>query len=48
MRLTVVEFATVGKDENGKVHLHLWPAAEIDKFLEENGLAKKDADAMEE
>jgi 20S proteasome subunit alpha 3 len=47
--LIVVEFATVGKDEEGKIYLRLWPAAEIDKFLKENDLAvKKDADAMEE
>jgi len=44
-----VEFATVGKDEEGKIVIRLWNAAEIDKFLEENELAeKKDADAMEE
>jgi 20S proteasome subunit alpha 3 len=48
-KLTIVEFATVGKDEEGKIYLRLWHAAEIDKFLEENDLAvKKDADAMEE
>jgi 20S proteasome subunit alpha 3 len=48
-RLTVVEFATVGKDEEGNFYIRLWSAAEIDKFLEENDLAvKKDADAMEE
>jgi hypothetical protein len=44
-----VEFATVSKDEDGTISLHLWNAAEIDKFLEENELAeKKDANAMEE
>jgi hypothetical protein len=44
-----VEFATVDKDENGKIRLHLWNGAEIDKFLAENELAeKKDSNAMEE
>jgi hypothetical protein len=44
-----VEFATVGKDEDGKIILRLWNAAEIDAFLEKNELSeKKDADAMEE
>ena len=44
-----MEFATVGKNEEGKIYLRLWNAAEIDKFLEENELAeKKDADAMQE
>ena len=45
----IVEFATVGKDEEGKIVIRLWNAAEIDKFLEENELAeKKDGDPMEE
>jgi 20S proteasome subunit alpha 3 len=45
----VVEFATVGKDEEGKIAIRLWNASEIDKFLEENELAeKKDSNAMEE
>jgi len=45
----IVEFATVGKDEEGKIVIRLWNAAEIDKFLEENELAeKKGTDAMEE
>jgi hypothetical protein len=44
-----VEFATIGKDGEGKIVLKLWNAAEINKFLEENELAeKKDPDAMEE
>jgi hypothetical protein len=44
-----VEFATVGKNEDGKVYLRLWNSAEIDEFLEENELAeKKDTDAMQE
>ena len=44
-----MEFATIGKDAEGKIVLKLWNAAEIDKFLEENELAEsKDADAMEE
>ena len=47
--LWVVEFATVGQNEEGKIYLRLWNAAEIDKFLEENELAeKKDVDAMQE
>ena len=45
----IVEFATIGKDKNGKISLRLWNAVEIEKFLEENELAeKKDPDAMEE
>jgi hypothetical protein len=44
-----VEFATIGKDENGKFDLHIWQPNEIDKFLEENELAeKKDTDAMQD
>ncbi len=44
-----MEFATVGKNEDGKIVIRLWKAAEIDKFLEENELAeKKDPEAMEE
>ena len=44
-----MEFATVGKNGEGKVVIRLWNAAEIDKFLEENELAeKKDADEMQE
>jgi 20S proteasome subunit alpha 3 len=44
-----VEFATVGKDEEGKFSLRIWKPAEIDAMLEENELAeKKDTDAMQE
>jgi 20S proteasome subunit alpha 3 len=44
-----VEFATVGKNEDGKVYLRLWNAGEIETLLEENELAeKKDTDAMQE
>lgn len=44
-----MEFATVGRNEEGKIYLRLWNAVEIDKFLEENELAeKKDTDAMQE
>lgn len=44
-----MEFATVGKDGDGKVVLRLWNAAEIDAFLVKNELAeKKDVDAMED
>jgi len=44
-----VEFATVGKDAEGKIFIRLWNAAEIDKFLEENELAeKKDENAMQD
>ena len=47
--LIVVEFATIGKSEDGKIMLKLWNAAEIDKFLEENELAeKKDLDSMQD
>src|SRR5271169_3254274 len=47
--LMIVEMATVGKSDDGKLVLRLWNAAEIDKFLEENELAeKKDTEAMEE
>lgn len=47
--LRIVEFATVRKNEEGKVVIRLWKAAEIDKFLEQNELGeKKDSDAMEE
>lgn len=37
-----VEFATVGKTEDGKVYHHLWTADEIDALLREQGLAKVD------
>ena len=44
-----MEFATVGKDEDGKFSLRIWKPAEIDAMLEENELAeKKDSDAMQE
>ena len=39
----------MGKNEEGKIVIRLWKAAEIDKFLEENELAeKKDPEAMQE
>ena len=39
----------MGKDEDGKIVIRLWHAAEIDKFLEDNELAeKKDEDAMQD
>lgn len=40
-----VEFATVGKDDEGKVYHHLWSGEEIMSLLKEHGLAK---DAEEE
>ncbi|CCX31672.1 Similar to Probable proteasome subunit alpha type-4; acc. no. Q09682 [Pyronema omphalodes CBS 100304] len=35
-----IEFATVGKDADGKVYHHLWSAEEINTLLKEHGLAK--------
>jgi 20S proteasome subunit alpha 3 len=35
-----VEFATVGKDAEGKVYHHLWSGEEIMSLLKEHGLAK--------
>lgn len=37
-----VEFATVGKNKDGKIYHHLWSAEEIDALLREQGLAKVD------
>lgn len=36
----VVEFATVGKNEDGSVYHHLWTADEINSLLKEQGLGK--------
>ena len=38
----LVEFATVGKTKDGKIYHHLWGAEEIDKLLQDQGLAKKE------
>ncbi|KAK9379080.1 nucleophile aminohydrolase [Kockiozyma suomiensis] len=43
-----VEFATVGKDKEGKVYCHLWKPAEIDLLLKKFGLAKKVEDEDDE
>ncbi|KAJ5149548.1 proteasome subunit alpha type-3 [Penicillium atrosanguineum] len=37
-----IEFATVGKTNDGKIYHHLWTADEIDALLREQGLAKVD------
>lgn len=36
-----VEFATVGKTEDGRIYHHLWSTDEIDALLKEQGLAKQ-------
>jgi 20S proteasome subunit alpha 3 len=36
----LVEFATVGRTQDGKIYHHLWGAEEIDALLKEHGLAK--------
>ena len=36
----VVEFATVGKTEDGKIYHRLWSADEITTLLKEHDLAK--------
>ncbi len=38
----LVEFATVGKDRNGKVYHHIWKPAEIHELLKEQGLIKEE------
>lgn len=40
--LLTVEFATVGKTQEGKVYHHLWNADEINALLKQHGLAKVD------
>ena len=40
--LFTVEFATVGKTQEGKVYHHLWNADEINALLKQHGLAKVD------
>jgi len=37
-----IEFATVGKTQDGKIYHHLWTADEIDALLRDQGLAKVD------
>ncbi|KNG85473.1 putative proteasome component Pre9 [Aspergillus nomiae NRRL 13137] len=37
-----IEFATVGKTQEGKVYHHLWNADEINALLKQHGLAKVD------
>jgi 20S proteasome subunit alpha 3 len=44
----LVEFATVGRTESGKVYHHLWGAEEIDALLKEHGLAKQEDTDMTE
>lgn len=39
-----IEFATIGKNAEGRVIHHLWTADEIDALLREHGLAKKPED----
>lgn len=40
--LLLVEFATVGKTEDGKVYHRLWSADEITALLKEHDLAKNE------
>jgi 20S proteasome subunit alpha 3 len=39
--LTVVEFATVGKNAQGKVEHRIWKPEEIDALLKKEGLLKE-------
>jgi hypothetical protein len=44
-----VEFATVGRNEEGQIYIRLWDADEIDDFLFENELSEsKVSDAMQD
>lgn len=36
----LVEFATIGKTEDGKIYHRLWSAEEINELLKKNDLAK--------
>jgi 20S proteasome subunit alpha 3 len=38
----IVEFATVGKTEDGKIYHHLWGADEITALLRDHDLAKEE------
>lgn len=38
----LVEFATVGQTEDGKIYHRLWSADEITTLLKENDLAKNE------
>lgn len=39
---SIVEFATVGKNEDGKIYHRLWSADEITELLKEHDLAKNE------
>ncbi|KAI0999458.1 putative proteasome subunit alpha type-3 [Podosphaera aphanis] len=39
-----IEFATVGKTEDGRIYHHLWDAVEITKLLKEHDLAKNETE----
>ena len=43
--ISKVEFATVGKTEDGRIYHHLWGADEITTLLKEHDLAKADTGA---
>jgi 20S proteasome subunit alpha 3 len=36
----IVEFATIGQTEDGKIYHRLWSAEEINELLKKNDLAK--------
>lgn len=36
-----IEFATLGRTENGEVYHHIWAADKVDELLRMHGLAKK-------
>ena len=39
---SIVEFATVGHTDDGKIYHKLWSAKEITQLLEKHDLAKKE------
>ena len=41
-RISLVEFATVGKTKEGKIYHHLWGAEEITTLLKQQGSAKEE------